>query len=338
MARRLPLLLVLALVLAACSGGGSDDAARPSTTTTTAVEVRATTTTTAPAVTTTTTLAPLPAAPTTGEVRALVTPTGVVVPVYGGSPAGWRVGTPCGNRTAVAGGTPLHGATVLLDPGHGGVETGATGPNGLVERDLNLAVATRTKADLERQGATVVLTRTADYRVTLDARAALAQRLKPPVFISIHHNGGDDGPADKPGTETYYQHASLTSKRLAGLLYEEVFRVFAGRPGITWHANVDAGAKYRLNDRGGDYYGILRGTNGVTAAISEALFLSASPSEAALLARPDVQADEAMAITRAVRRYLLTGDPGSGFVEPIKRTTPAGGGGGVAGCVDPPLT
>jgi N-acetylmuramoyl-L-alanine amidase len=331
--RRLVLVLALALVAAACSSGGDDPAPR----TTTTVEVPATTTTTIAPVTTTTTIAPLPAAPTSGEVRALVTPTGIVVPVYGGSAAGWQVGTPCGRRTVVAGGTPLYGATVVLDPGHGGIETGATGPNGLVERDLNLAVARLVKADLEAQGATVVLTRTADYRITLDARAAIAQRLKPPVFVSIHHNGGDDGPADKPGTETYYQHASLTSKRLAGLLYEEVFGAFADRPGITWHANVDAGAKYRLNDRGGDYYGILRSTAGVTAAISEGLFLSSSDSEAQLLARPDVQADEAAAITRAIRRYLLTGDPGSGFVRPIHRDTPAGGGGGAAGCVDPAL-
>ena len=335
MIRRLPLLVALVLLAGACSSG-SDDAAPASTTTT--LEVPATTTTTIAPVTTTTTLAPLPAAPTSGEVRALVTTTGVVVPVYGGSAAGWQVGTPCGRRTVVPGGTPLFGATVVLDPGHGGVETGATGPNGLVERDLNLAVAKLAQADLQAQGATVVLTRTADYRVTLDERAAIAQRLKPPVFISIHHNGGDDGPSDKPGTETYYQHTSLTSKRLAGLLYEEVYGAFAGRPGITWHANVDAGAKYRLNDRGGDYYGILRSTSGVTAVISEALFLSASASEAALLARPDVQAAEAAAITRAVRRYLTTGDPGSGFVQPIPRRAPAGGGGGAAGCVDPPLT
>jgi N-acetylmuramoyl-L-alanine amidase len=333
--RRLSLVLVLALVAGACSSG-SDDAA-PSTTTTT-LAVPATTTTTVAPVTTTTTLAPLPAAPTSGEVRALVTPTGVVVPVYGGAAGAWQIGTPCGRRAVVAAGRPLRGATVVLDPGHGGIETGATGPNGLVERDLDLAVAKLVQADLQAQGATVVLTRTADYRVTLDERAAIAQRLKPPVFVSIHHNGGDDGPSDKPGTETYYQHASLTSKRLAGLLYEEVYAAFAGRPGITWHANVDAGAKYRLNDRGGDYYGILRRTAGVTAAISEGLFLSASPSEAELLARPDVQADEAAAITRAVRRYLTTGDPGSGFVRPIPRRTPAGGGGGAAGCIDPALT
>lgn len=324
------------MLIAACAPGGGRDA---STATTTSIRVEAATTTAAPILTTTSTASPprLPAASTTGPVKALVTPAGVVVPVVGGRPGGWTVDSPCGVRTTVRGGTPIRGATVVVDPGHGGIETGAEGPNGLTEKDLDLAVAKLLKADLEREGATVVLTRTADYRVPLAVRAELAQRLKPAVFVSVHHNGGADGPADEPGTETYYQHASPSSKRLAGLLYEEVFDVFAGRRGIDWHANVDAGAKYRLNDQGGDYYGILRETNGVTAAISEGLFLSSSPSEAALLARPDVQQAEAEAITRAIRRFVLGNDPGSGFVTPIPRKTPAGPGGGAAGCEDPPL-
>ena len=158
------------------------------------------------------------------------------------------------------------------------------------------------------------------------------------LFVSIHHNGGDDGPSKTPGTETYYQHDSAASRRLAGLLYEDVYKVFAGRPGIEWHANVDAGAKVRLGQKGDDYYGVLRLTHGIPAVISEALFLSAGPTEADLLARPDVQAAEAEAITHAVARYLVTKDPGSGFVNPIVRTTPAGGGGGASGCVDPPLS
>jgi N-acetylmuramoyl-L-alanine amidase len=319
---------------AACGGDGERDAA-----TTTTLRVPATTTTAAPILTTTSAAPPprLPAAIANPGVLALTSATGVVVPVFGGGPGRWVVGTPCGARTTLANGTPIHGATVIIDPGHGGIETGAAGPNGLVEKDLNLTVANLLKADLEREGATVVMTRTADYRVTLHARAELAQRLKPPVFVSIHHNGGADGPSDKPGTETYYQHAYPGSKRLAGLLYEEIFGVFAGRPNIDWHANVDAGAKYRLNDQGGDYYGILRETNGVTAVVSEALFLSASQSEAELLARPEVQAEEAEAITRAIRRFMLSDDPGSGFVTPIRRVTPAGPGGGATGCQDPPL-
>lgn len=330
--RRL-LSVLLPLLVASCSSGGGGG------TTATTIEVPASTTT-APAIETTTSTAPaprLPAAATSGPVLALETPSGVIVPVTGGAPGGWQVTTPCGRRAAAAGGRPIHGATVLLDPGHGGIETGASGSNGLVEKDLNLTVANLAKAALEREGATVALTRTGDYRVTLDVRSALAQRLQPPVMVSIHHNGGADGPSDRPGTEMYHQHASPASKRLAGLLYEEVFGVFAGRPGIEWHANVDAGAKVRLNGSGGDYYGILRGTNGVTTVLSEALFLSASASEAELLARPDVQQAEAEAITRAVRRFMLGDDPGSGFVDPIPRTTPAGPGGGAAGCEDPPL-
>jgi N-acetylmuramoyl-L-alanine amidase len=300
-----------------------------------ATTTTSTSTTVAPA-TTTTTLRPLPLPPPHGP-SVLITRTGVVVAIRGRDGTGWSVTTPCERRAHVRGGTVLRRATVVLDPGHGGVETGATGDNSLRESDLNLAVARLVKAGLERQGAAVVLTRTADYRVSLGARAAIAKALRPAVFVSIHHNGGVDGQSSKPGTETYYQFRSPSSKRLAGLLYEEELATFRRYPGIQWWGNVDAGAKWRLNDRGGDYYGILRMTAGVNAALSEGLFLSASRPEADLLARPDVQQAEADAIVRAIRRALVTADPGSGFVTPIKRTTPAGSGGGVSHCVDPKL-
>ena len=295
MPRRFTFLAALLTVVAACGSSAAHDTA-PTTTTTT------TTSTTAAPTTTTTSLPRFPPAPTSGDVKALVTRTGVVVPVLGRAGTKWQVETPCSATAVVSGGTPLYGATVVLDPGHGGKETGAVGPNGLVERDLNLVVAKLTKADLEREGATVVLTRDRDYEMTLQDRADIARHLAPLAFVSIHHNGGADGPAAKPGTETYYQHTSSTSKRLAGLLYEDVERTFAGRPGIAWFANVDAGAKYRIGQSGDDYYGILRLAHGVPTAISEGLFLSASRAEADLLARPDVQAAEAQAIAHAIQR------------------------------------
>jgi N-acetylmuramoyl-L-alanine amidase len=259
------------------------------------------------------------------------------VPLIGVVDHGYRVGTPCDGEALLALGKPLHAATVVLDPGHGGEEIGATGPNGLRESDLNLEIAKRTADVLRSQGAVVVLTRTADYRVTLAARAMIARALHPRAFVSIHHNGMPDGPSTKPGTETYYQVASPASKRLAGLVYEEVVAVFGRHPGIAWNANVDAGAKYRKSDTGDDYYGILRRTHDEPAVLSEALFLSSSLAEAELLARPDVQQAEADALARAISRFILTDDPGSGFVEPVPRTTPAGGGGGGAGCKDPVL-
>jgi N-acetylmuramoyl-L-alanine amidase len=327
--RRLALLSIPLVVLAAACSSGDERAA--STT-----APRRTTTTAAP--TTTTTAPPRYAPiPQSGPVVALRTPNGVIVPVRGLRDGAYVVETPCSREALVRGGTPLYGATVVLDPGHGGKETGSVGANDLVERDLNLAVALRTKAALEAEGATVVLTRERDYEMTLAARANVAKQLKPLAFISIHHNGGPDEPSDEPGTEMYYQHASVESKRLAGLLYDEVHRAFATQTGVSWFANVDAGAKYRLSERGGDYYGILRNAAGVPSVLSEALFLSASPSEAALLARPEVQDAEAAAIARAVRRYVFGSDPGRGFVTPIVRLTPAGGGGTPQGCVDTPL-
>ena len=49
------------------------------------------------------------------------------------------------------------------------------------------------------------------------------------------------GHSDDPGTETFYQRASATSRRLAGLVYEETVGYFSGHDGVTWHANIDLG-------------------------------------------------------------------------------------------------
>jgi N-acetylmuramoyl-L-alanine amidase len=322
------------VLLVACSDGGEPKVAVP-TTEAKPTTTSSTTTSTTAAPTTTTTRPPLPAAADEGA-DVLATPKGFILPIEGGGPGAWVVMTPCGKTATVHGGTTIGGATVVLDPGHGGEETGTAGPGGTVERDLNMAIALRTKAALEREGATVVLTRTGDYRIALTTRAEIAQKLKPPVFISIHHNGGHDEERSTPGTETYFQHDNPASKRLAGLLYEEEYAYFRSLPNDTWYADRDAGAKYRPSDSGGDYYGILRRTNGVTAVLSEALFLP-NPQEEALLVREDVQQGEAEAITRAVRRFMLGTDPGSGFIDPYPRTEPAGPGGGTTGCVDPPL-
>ncbi|MBA3302386.1 MAG: N-acetylmuramoyl-L-alanine amidase, partial [Acidimicrobiia bacterium] len=204
------------------------------------------------------------------------------------------------------------------------------------EKDLNLAVVSDLRHLLEARGATVVLTRTADYRITLATRAELVRGLAPLAFVSVHHNADADGPSDRPGTETYHQISSPTSKRLAGLLHEELLAAFAPFDGVSWQADADAGAKYRRNRRGEDFYGILRDTPGVPAVLAEALFLS-NPAEAELLGRPQVQHTEARALDRAVTRFLTTAEPGSGFVEPYPRSGPAGPGGGSQGCVDPLL-
>lgn len=340
MSWRIRLALALLGLAVAVIGGvllvqSDDEAAAPPATSTSTTLASTTSTTSAP--TTTTSAPPIlwPALPNDGVPRAVTTSNGLVLAVLTALDGGRFVArSPCGNEVTVFG-APLSGATVVLDPGHGGEEPGAVGPAGTREKDVNLAIAFEAERQLEAQGATVVLTRTADYRITLASRAAIAQALQPTVFLSIHHNAEPDEHRPTPGAETYYQIASADSKRAAGLVYEELLAAFSTYD-IDWVADLDAGAKYRLRDDGGDYYGILNRTAGVPAVLSEAAFIS-NPPEEALLVDPAFQAVEAAAFTRAIIRYVTTTDPGSGFVVPYPRTAPAGSGGGATGCVDPPL-
>lgn len=344
-------LFLVSVVAAGLVDGGGDDpssvrtAAAPSTTTvpattTTAapttlpeVTVPPTAATTAPAPSTTRPPNPVAAARTAAS-GVVVTRGGLVLPMLRREGDAFLVETPCA-RTAVVQGTLVERATVVLDPGHGGAEPGAIGPNGLSEKGINLAVVSHAKAALERAGVSAMLTRTGDHRVTLATRAKVARALNPKAFVSVHHNAEPDGPRPGPGSETYYQIASPESKRLSGLLYEEIVKALSAYK-IPWVADTDAGAKYRVNSSGGDYYGILRLSQSVTAALAELAFVS-NPPEADLLVRPDVQQVEGEALANGILRFLKTRDPGSGFTEPYPRSSPAGGGGGSSGCVDPPL-
>lgn len=79
--------------------------------------------------------------------------------------------------------------TVVLDPGHGGHDAGATGVNGTLEKDINLTLARRVKNCLAGT-CRVVLTRTGDYRLTPADRTAIANHVNADLFVSIH-TGGD---------------------------------------------------------------------------------------------------------------------------------------------------
>jgi N-acetylmuramoyl-L-alanine amidase len=78
---------------------------------------------------------------------------------------------------------------IVIDPGHGGDENGAKGAQGILEKNITLAVARRLKAALEtRLGVRVLLTREGDQTVPLDQRAALANNNKADLFLSLHAN------------------------------------------------------------------------------------------------------------------------------------------------------
>ena len=324
--RPLTVILVAVLTAAACSSGDGasviDRAQRPVETTIAPTTVPASTTTTEPD-------------PATA--RAVVTPGGIVVPVVSRAGDGWTVRTPC-NATATLNqsrGRSAGSPVVVLDPGHGGAEPGAVSPAGLIEKDVNLAVARHTEEALEAAGVATLLTRTGDYEVTLPTRSEIARSVDPRAFVSIHHNAEPDGPRAGPGAETYYQIASSDSKRLAGLVYEEVVKAMSQYK-VAWVADRDAGAKYRPGSNG-DYYAMLRQPGKVVSVLAELAFIS-NPPEAELIARADVQEVEGEAVARGIIRYLTTKDAGSGFVEPYPRVDPPSGPGGPGRpCRDPQL-
>ena len=99
---------------------------------------------------------------------------------------------------------------IVLDPGHGGVENGAVGPTGLMEKDVTLTLARRLKRELERgnRSISVVLTRDEDRLVGLDERAAIANHNRADLFLSIHVNASPRSKAT--GAETYYLSTDAT--------------------------------------------------------------------------------------------------------------------------------
>ncbi len=100
---------------------------------------------------------------------------------------------------------------VVIDPGHGGVDDGATGPTGLKEKDATLAISLKLKEKLEKQGYEVLLTREMDRFVSLEDRARFANRSKGDLFVSVHCNAYKD--RKLRGTETYT--LNVTSDRYA---------------------------------------------------------------------------------------------------------------------------
>lgn len=254
---------------------------------------------------------PAPAAADTPT--AVLSAGGVVVPVLGREGDAWKVSTPCGLEAMVTSVTPLPARPVVLDPGHGGYDPGAVGPNGLYESELNLAVTRHAAAALERAGFPTVMTRNGDHGMNLVNRAQIALRSQARAFVSVHHNAASWAPSSIPGSEMYHQVASADSKRLAGLIYEELvaaLRVYdvpwvTSGAGVTWRTRASNGE---------DWYAMVRQPKGVAATLAELAFIS-NPAEADLLADPDVQRMEGEAVARGIIRFLTTADEGSGYVE-----------------------
>ena len=99
-------------------------------------------------------------------------------------------------------------AVVVLDPGHGGEDSGAM-CGGVMEKDLTLDVARRVDRLLDSEGVATLMTRLGDSYVSLADRAAFGNRVKDSIFISIHFN--EDNKPVASGVETYYATHQIAS-------------------------------------------------------------------------------------------------------------------------------
>jgi len=129
-----------------------------------------------------------------------------------------EVTTPPAARPGLA--SPKGVKTIVIDPGHGGLEVGAKGKFGSLEKDVTLGVSLKLKALIERNLAfQVVLTRDKDLDVSLDNRAATANNHQAELFISIHANSSLRRNAG--GSETYFLSLNATDEEARRLAYLE---------------------------------------------------------------------------------------------------------------------
>ena len=225
---------------------------------------------------------------------------------------------------------------VVLDPGHGGDDPGTSGPRGMREKDITLAVARSAKQRLVARGFDVLMTRSSDRTLSLEERTAIAEGANGDVFVSIHVNA-----APRPrvhGIETYYldanheRHALGVAARESGVdpsQLDELQRVLAGfkvsevgsrsaRLARSVHREVVGGVREAYGSV--DDLGVKRGPfhvlflSDAPSVLVEIGFLS-NPAEAARLRSPlyrDVIAEQiarGLSLFRRERQPALAGAP-----------------------------
>ena len=196
--------------------------------------------------------------------------------------------------------------TVFIDPGHGGGDSGAV-QNGYQEKNVNLAIALKTKAVLEGNGYRVIMRRTNDSGMSMDNIISTANASGANLFISIHSNSSLN-PAIQ-GIETYWSASNTAggSSQLATSIHNAVVSA-SGRPGRVLRSAEFKVIKYTT----------------MTAVLVESAFLS-NPEEAALLNTEDYQNRVAQGIGNGIYAYVNSaGISGSAPAAAAAATTAAG--------------
>ena len=187
--------------------------------------------------------------------------------------------------------------TVILDAGHGGIDSGAVSVNGDEEKHINLSLVKKLGAFLEEGGVRVIYTRHDDSLLTsegavsrksgdLMARAALAKENPDAIFVSIHMN---TLPIEKyKGLQVFYSDNASASRALAQLIQNDV------------SALMQSDNKREAKDAAGKIYLLDRITT--PAVLIECGFLS-NREEAALLIQEDYQTKLAYTLSRTLLNF-----------------------------------
>ncbi|MCB2354923.1 N-acetylmuramoyl-L-alanine amidase [Clostridium estertheticum] len=180
---------------------------------------------------------------------------------------------------------------VVLDPGHGGYDSGAVGPTGVLEKTVNLAIALKVGAVLTKNNVETIYTRNSDKvswtsNVTqnLQAICDISNNAKPNYFVSIHANSSDAVSAN--GTETYTYVGGAAAVKLAQAIQTNI---------VNATGSTDRGI------RTANYY-VIKNTD-ATAVLVETGFISNSAQEK-LLNNAAYQTKVANAIAKGILNTL----------------------------------
>ena len=119
--------------------------------------------------------------------------------------------------------------SVVIDPGHGGLDPGAIGIGGIRETDVVLEVSKKVKELLSKKGVKVVLTRENEVNLDLRPRVSFANNLNADIFVSIHANASRGKRKDINGLETFY-FKGWRGRLLAKRIQKHILTVSPGSP------------------------------------------------------------------------------------------------------------
>lgn len=198
--------------------------------------------------------------------------------------AGWLIKDAEGNRSAKEkeNNRSLSGKVIIIDPGHGGKDSGAIGAGGSEEKTLTLNTALILYDKLRAEGARVILTRNSDIFVPLPSRVDLSRIYEADAFISIHYDSHTT--ANAGGITSYYYH--VYQKPLADHIHDALQKQIG------------------LRNRGvrlGDYYVIRE--NHQAAVLLELGFIS-NPHEEAYISSRSYQEEISEAIVAGLGSYF----------------------------------